>query len=95
MSTVFAPVGLDGLGGTSPARLADLRPGMCGRIVDIDDSVEASTARRLVALGFAPGNTVSVLRRAPLGDPVVLQVADYEIALREAQTSAIRVHRIA
>ena len=77
------------------ARLADLRPGARGRVTGIDASVEPSTARRLFDLGFAPGAEVAVLRKAPLGDPVVFQVMDYEVALRKAQAAGIRVRRTA
>nr|WP_281155566.1 FeoA family protein [Streptomyces sp. HYC2] len=77
------------------ARLADLRPGMSGQVIDIDESVEPSTARRLFDLGFAPGVEVTVLRKAPLGDPVVFQVVEYEVALRKAQAAGIRVRRTA
>ncbi|QLJ06560.1 ferrous iron transport protein A [Streptomyces sp. NEAU-sy36] len=77
------------------ARLSDLRPGMSGEITGIDESVEPSTARRLFDLGFAPGTEVTVLRRAPLGDPVVFQVVEYEIALRKEQAVGIRVRRTA
>ncbi|MFF9073764.1 ferrous iron transport protein A [Streptomyces sp. NPDC014872] len=80
---------------TQEMRLADLRPGMSGRVTGIDESVEPSTARRLFDLGFAPGADVAVLRRAPLGDPVVLRVAEYEVALRKTQTAGIRVRRTA
>ncbi|WP_199880970.1 FeoA family protein [Streptomyces kebangsaanensis] len=77
------------------ARLADLRPGMSGQVIDIDESVEPSTARRLFDLGFAPGAEVTVLRKSPLGDPVVFQVVEYEVALRKAQAAGIHVRRIA
>jgi ferrous iron transport protein A len=77
------------------ARLADLRPGMSGRVTAIDESVEPSTARRLFDLGFAPGTEVTVLRQAPFGDPVVFQVVEYEVALRKAQALGIHVRRTA
>ncbi|MGW3354236.1 FeoA family protein [Streptomyces bungoensis] len=73
------------------ARLADLRPGTSGRVTAIDEAVEPSTARRLFDLGFAPGAEVTVLRKAPLGDPVVFQVAEYEVALRRVQAAGIHV----
>ncbi len=73
--------------------LADLRPGDTCRIVAIDPAVDPKAARRLIDLGFAPDENVTVLRRAPLGDPVVFRVAEYEVALRRAQTAGIRVLR--
>jgi Fe2+ transport system protein FeoA len=47
--------------------------------------------RRLFDLGLAPGVTVTMVRRAPLRDPVVYLVGDYEIALRCAQSRCITV----
>lgn len=73
--------------------LADLRPGETSRIVGIDERMAPATARRLHDLGFAPGGEVTVLRRAPLGDPVIVQLAELEVALRTAQCVGIRVQR--
>lgn len=71
--------------------LADLPVGAGAEIVGFVDGHEAGTARRLHDLGFEPGARVQALRRAPFGDPVVFQVADYEIALRSTQTRTIRI----
>lgn len=71
--------------------LADLPVGAGAQIVGFVDGPEAGTARRLHDLGFEPGAHVQALRRAPFGDPVVFQVADYEIALRSTQTRTIRI----
>lgn len=73
------------------ARLAELGPGATATIVDIDGSLEPSAARRLFDLGFVPGSEVTVLRRAPLGDPMIFEIAEYEVALRRAQARGIRV----
>ncbi len=49
--------------------------------VDGDDAI----SRRLVALGFWPGASVEVIRRAPFGDPIQVQVAGYRLALRRLE----------
>lgn len=54
---------------------------------DTDDVV----ARRLFDLGFTPGETVTHLRRAPLGDPLMFRVGGTEIVLRRAQARRILV----
>lgn len=61
------------------------------RIMGVCDEVHPEVARRLFDLGFAPGFEAVRLRHAPLGDPIVVRVADYEIALRRAQAACIRV----
>lgn len=71
--------------------LADLPIGAGAQIVGFLDGGGAGTSRRLHDLGFEPGAHVQALRRAPFGDPVVFQVADYEIALRSTQTRTIRI----
>ena len=48
-------------------------------------------ARRLQDLGMVPGRTVEVLRRAPLGDPTVFLVADYELCLRKRDAALVQV----
>jgi ferrous iron transport protein A len=70
--------------------LADLVPGTRAEIVRIDAAGGLTTARRLRDLGFTPGTVVEVVRRAPLRDPVVYRVKDYEICLRRAQAALIR-----
>ncbi|HSP52866.1 MAG TPA: FeoA family protein, partial [Cryobacterium sp.] len=47
--------------------------------------------RRLEDLGFAPGATVEVVRRAPLGDPTIYRVSDCEFCLRLVHARAIRI----
>ena len=73
---------------TTPT-LADLQRGQCARVIGYGTSVEPSAARRLFDLGLMPGIEVTMVRRAPLGDPVIFRVGDYEIALRGIQARSI------
>ena len=75
--------------------LADICPGDCAQVLGYDDDVDPRTTRRLCDLGFAPGETVTVVRRAPMRDPIVFRVADYEIALRARQAAEILVGPLA
>ena len=72
--------------------LAELRPG--ARAVVARVTGNDPTARRLGELGFTPGATVEVVRRAPLGDPVIYRVKDYDLCLRRAQAAGIRVDEV-
>ncbi|GGW47004.1 iron transporter FeoA [Streptomyces lucensis JCM 4490] len=69
--------------------LADLVPGARATVVEVVADGAPDTARRLGALGFAPGTVVEVVRRAPLRDPVVYRVKDYEVCLRRAQAACV------
>lgn len=70
--------------------LTELSPGDQGRVVRVVAGVP-SIGRRLMDLGFSPGALVEVVRRAPLGDPVVYRVKDYEVCLRRAQAACVYV----
>lgn len=74
--------------------MADLSRGQRATVVGYSDAVEPSTARRLFDLGLVPGIEVEMVRRAPLRDPVIYRVGDYEIALRAAQSRCIHVEPV-
>lgn len=80
-----APVRID------EVSLTELKPGHSGIIVDVCNDANPAAARRLFDLGFAPGAHITVVRRAPMADPVVFRVAGYEVALRRAQARCIQV----
>ncbi len=79
---------------TMPVTLASLPSDVAAVVVGFDDATDACLARRLFDLGFRPGVQVRALRRAPLGDPTVYRVADYDLALRGAHSRAVLVERI-
>lgn len=72
--------------------LSDLRLGTNARVIALqEDTADDPIAKRLSNLGFVPGRTVTPLRRAPLGDPVVYRVADYELCLRRHEAHMVHV----
>ena len=70
----------DGDRAQAPLTLADLRRGQAGILDRID--LPEDVARRLMELGFLPGNTIIPGRRAPGGGARVFRVDGSEIALR-------------
>jgi Fe2+ transport system protein FeoA len=81
------------LSGRKPAgrtrrSLEDLRPGEEGVIERLD--LPKDVARRLMELGFLPGQRVIRAMAAPGGDPRVFRVDGSEIALR--RETAARLH---
>ncbi|MEI6253479.1 MAG: FeoA family protein [Mycobacteriaceae bacterium] len=80
-----------GVGDQTAPTLADLQRGQRARVVGYSIGVEPGAARRLFDLGLMPGIDVTMVRRAPLRDPVIFRVGDYEIALRRAQARVIHV----
>ena len=69
--------------------LSELRPSQEADVVEVDVSVAAG--RRLLDLGFLPETPLRVLRRAPLGDPVIYEIRGYRVCLRSADAARVRV----
>lgn len=68
-------------------RLSDAVTGNQLRLSRID--VQGVLRRRLLDLGFVPGNIVEVMQKSPLGDPIAFRVNNTTIALRKEESSLI------
>lgn len=71
-------------------RLADVRTGT-SVVIRAVVNTDGGTETRLEHMGFLPGTTVKVERRAPLGDPTVYELRGYRLALRRESASLIEV----
>jgi ferrous iron transport protein A len=70
-------------------RLSDLRPGECCIVTSI--SAGSRITARLMELGLVPGAAISVLRKAPFGDPVQYRVCGAVISMRAAEAACVQV----
>lgn len=95
-SAFAAEAGQEETGPTASAGnpLCEARVGSRARILDVAVPGLPALEQRLIDLGFVPGSIVEVLRRAPMGDPVVYRVSDYELCLRRAQSACIRTEPV-
>lgn len=69
--------------------LSKLNVGESGVLVALD--LPESVQNHLMHMGFVPDALVTVLRRAPAGDPTVYSVDGMEIALRRETAANIRM----
>ncbi len=69
--------------------LADLPVGRWGRVCA--PTAGAGPERRLLVLGFVPGTRIGMIRRAPFGGPVEVELRGYRICLRLRQLDGLRV----
>ncbi len=65
---------------------------------DLFDIVKINTQqnelrKRLIEMGFHKGVRGSVLRKAPLGDPIQIRLLGYDVSLRKAEAREIQVER--
>lgn len=63
-----------------------------GRIATVVRVRAARTlAVRLMEMGLVPGTEVVVRRKAPLGDPLELELRGYALSIRRSEAEAIEV----
>jgi Fe2+ transport system protein FeoA len=76
----------------APACLNHLTTGESAHVVRV--GLAGSLGDRLVELGLTSGATVRLLRRAPFGGPLQVQVRDYVLSLRRQEAADIVVQRL-
>jgi len=67
--------------------LADYKKGNSGIVLRIEG--EPDFRKRIIEMGFVKGTRVSVVKYAPLADPVELLVKGYHLGLRRDQAAYI------
>ena len=72
--------------------LAGLKVGESGRVLGYAKT-EAVYRRRLLAMGLTPRTEFTVVRVAPLGDPVEIRVRGSALTLRKDEAVALRIER--
>ena len=72
--------------------LQQLKPGQSARIETVGG--EGALRQHCLDMGVIPGVTVSVIKLAPLGDPMELRIHGYELTLRLADAAQIGVSEL-
>jgi ferrous iron transport protein A len=83
----------------SPVSLASLRKGARGVVIDVRDDAQSlgdeahsTLSRRLLELGFIPGEPIEVVEEIwPGGDPIAVRLGCTTFALRRREAGAVLV----
>ena len=70
--------------------LGELRPGDAGRIAGLEKGA-AHYRAKLLSMGLTPGVEFKVVRSAPMGDPIEIQIRGYRLSLRREEARVVRV----
>lgn len=72
--------------------LNDLRRGESGIITEIQ--LDGAMKHRLIELGVTTGAKMTMLRPAPLGDPVEYSILGYNLSLRRSEAKKIFIEKV-
>lgn len=70
-------------------QLSDMKPGQLGVVKHF--SGEERQRLRLMEMGLLPGTQVRFIRRAPLGDPLEVEVRGFHLSLRSHEAACIGI----
>ncbi len=70
--------------------LRDLKPGQAGTVVSIGE--KGPLKRRIMDMGITRGVAIKVVKVAPLGDPIEINIRGYELSLRKDEAAQIEIN---
>ena len=70
-------------------KLSELKPGQSGIITKVTG--RGAFRRRIIEMGFIKGKKAEMLTKAPLQDPTVYKIMDYEVSLRKSEAELIEI----
>ena len=68
---------------------ATLKVGESGVVEDVGGA--DATALRLLEMGLVSGTVVTLIKRAPTGDPLQFRIRGFHLSLRRAEAARIQV----
>lgn len=71
-------------------KLSELKQGESATIVALDQ-LSGEIRKKLMVMGLLPNTDVKLVRRAPMGDPLQVEVRGVSLAVREKVANAIEV----
>lgn len=69
--------------------LKDLKKGKIGTVKSLGK--KGPVRRRLMDMGITPGAEIEVVKVAPLGDPIWVNLRGYELSLRKSEAEQIEL----
>ena len=71
--------------------LKELKPGETGVVTSIGE--KGVMRRRLMDMGVTPGVSIKVIKVAPLGDPIEVNIRGYSLSLRKSDAENIIINK--
>ena len=69
--------------------LNDLKPGESGKVIGIGQT--GNVKKRIMDMGITTGINITVVKRAPLGDPIEIKLRGYGLSIRKSEAGQIEI----
>ncbi|OBT08577.1 iron transporter FeoA [Vibrio sp. UCD-FRSSP16_10] len=71
-------------------KLGELNIGQQATICSLQE-LDSSTRKKLMVMGMLPRTPITIIRKAPMGDPLQVRVRDVSVAIRKSTANQIAV----
>lgn len=72
--------------------VCDLKPNETGKVLSFN--VDGILRSRLLEMGITSGVEITLIKVAPLGDPIEVRLRGYHLSLRKTEAKAIEVEKV-
>ena len=79
-------------GGVMEMTIRDFNPGESAEIVGFAPG-DAAYRKRILEMGLTKGTLITIVKKAPLGDPVEITVRGYQLSLRKEEAAILLLAR--
>ena len=73
--------------------LKDMAVGSRGRVTGFAEG-QRGYRKKLLAMGLTPGTGFTILRVAPMGDPMEIELRGFKLSLRKDEAAALLVEKL-
>jgi len=74
-------------------KIKDFEIGTRLKVISYDKSLK-SYRQKLLSMGLIKGTEFTLIRKAPMGDPIELKIKSFNLSLRKDEASALEVERV-
>lgn len=74
-------------------KLTELKKGERAKVISLQNCPPAYR-HRLLAMGLTQGTEFILLRKAPLGDPVLIKVRGFALSLRKGEITGLEIEKL-
>jgi ferrous iron transport protein A len=74
-------------------QLSELKVGDTASVKSFGEGAKAYRAK-LLAMGMTPGTAFTVIRTAPLGDPIEIRVRGFALSLRKKEADSLQIEKV-
>jgi ferrous iron transport protein A len=75
-------------------KFSELQAGDHARIVRFDESMDHCYRHKLLSMGLTPKTEFIFIRKAPLGDPIQIEVRGFSLVLRKKEIDGLVIEKI-